>query len=440
MLVKALGNIYRKKFNVRTEIEPLLYGAVSGIFHQAADEGFKPRTVADPDHDFYEQLRHSGDVFSAFKVHRAQNDMAARLLDSNGVLKPFNQWLKEVMPIASHQCGAWLKTEYDTAVIRAHQAADWQQFRREADVLPNLRWMPSTSAHPGEDHRRYWGTVRPIDDDFWNHHRPGDRWNCKCSLSNTDDPATPVPADSQEHAGGADRNKPQSGLRGNPGTTAQLFSDDHPYFPKSCKDCAFYKPGIKDQLVHFFNVRKKDCCHCPYINAKLRNIEAAHVTPPKVETYNEVYKGMVFTSPYHGENEKEENERLAKFIADKLRSKVYLLPRLDPENPNQKALRSKLLPQGVFENKNPDYLIWGRLFDGKSMYGMRRDATPVQQKNAIENHIKKAKKQADNIILEIPSFVSRKLIHRTVTNYLSRSKKERIILVHWKNKLLVFNS
>lgn len=265
---------------------------MSGIFHQAADEGFQPRTVTDPDHDFYEQLRHSGDVFSAFKVHRAQNDMAARLLDSNGVLKPFNQWLKEVMPIASHQCGAWLRTEYDTAVIRAHQAADWQQFRREADVLPNLRWMPSTSVHPGEDHRRYWGTVRPIDDDFWNHHRPGDRWNCKCSLSSTDDPTTPIPADSPEHHSGG--NNPQSGLKGNPGTTAQIFSDDHPYFPKSCKDCAFYKPGFKDRLKGMFHDRVKDCYHCPYIEGCLYGEQKHEVKEIKKEA-RELLQGNKIT-------------------------------------------------------------------------------------------------------------------------------------------------
>ena len=61
-------------------------------------------------------------------------------MDSNGNLKPFEQWLKDVQPIASHQCRSWFQTEYDTAVIRAHQAADWKQFERERDVLPNLKW------------------------------------------------------------------------------------------------------------------------------------------------------------------------------------------------------------------------------------------------------------------------------------------------------------
>lgn len=265
---------------------------MSGVFRQAVDEGFQPRTVADSDHDFYEQLRHSGEVFSAFKVHRAQNDMAARLLDSNGALKPFNQWLKEVLPIASHQCGAWLKTEYNTAVIRAHQAADWQQFRREADVLPNIKWMPSTSVHPGEDHRRYWGTIRPIDDDFWSHHRPGDRWNCKCTLSNTDEPVTPLPKGQEKVA-----DNPQPGLKGNPGTTAQLFSDDHPYFPNSCEHCPFYAPTISDRLYYFFQNRKKLCNTCQYVNKRIEKIvnDKRELIKKRREEYRRLLKDDSYT-------------------------------------------------------------------------------------------------------------------------------------------------
>ena len=122
--------------------------------------------------------------------------MAARLLDSNGNLKPFEQWKAEVLPIASHQCGAWLETEYNTAVLRARQTAQWQQFLAEKDVLPNLKWLPSTSPNPGADNRLYWNTILPIGHLFWDQHRPGDRWNCKCSLTSTDEPSTPVPGDS----------------------------------------------------------------------------------------------------------------------------------------------------------------------------------------------------------------------------------------------------
>lgn len=174
VLGKALKNIYSKDFHPMTDIEENLFEATWKTMNKATDKGFGVRKPDDPDYDFYREIRTNNAVFAAFKVHRAQNDMAALLLDENGNLRPFEQWLKLAMPIADHQMVDWLRTEYDTAVIRAHQAADWRQFEREKDILPNLKWMPSTSVHPGADHRVFWGTIRPVDDPFWNVHRPGD--------------------------------------------------------------------------------------------------------------------------------------------------------------------------------------------------------------------------------------------------------------------------
>ena len=222
ILEAFVRRIYEKDFHPMTDIELQIFRAVWDTLDIATDKGFGKRPADDPDHDFYEDRNRNNPVFAAFKVHRMQNDMAALLLDSNGVLKPFERWAKEVMPIADHQIYQWLETEYDTAIIRAHQAADWRQFEREKDVLPNLKWMPSTSLHPGADHRRFWGTIRPIDDPFWNNHRPGDRWNCKCSLSSTDEEPTPLPDFDPA-------DKPQDGLENNPGKDARLFSDKHPY-------------------------------------------------------------------------------------------------------------------------------------------------------------------------------------------------------------------
>ncbi len=76
-------------------------------------------------------------------------------------------------------------------------------------------------------------------------HRPGDRWNCKCDLTSTDEPPTDVPSVATESQ---PQNTPQPGLKSNPGKTAEVFSDDHPYFPTDCRHCAFYKPGTKARL------------------------------------------------------------------------------------------------------------------------------------------------------------------------------------------------
>ena len=50
-----------------------------------------------------------------------------------------------------------------------------------------------------------------------------------------------------------------------------------------------------------------------------------------------------------------------------------------------------------------------------------------------------AKKQAENIVLEIPEFITRKVIHSTIINYLNRSKKNRIIIVKWNDRLLMYD-
>ena len=50
VLREALENIYNKKFNVKTDIEPYLYKAVRDIFNQATDEAF-----VSSDHDKEQQ-------------------------------------------------------------------------------------------------------------------------------------------------------------------------------------------------------------------------------------------------------------------------------------------------------------------------------------------------------------------------------------------------
>lgn len=217
----ALHNIYRRNFNPKTDIEPAFFHAFVSTLNTAADKGI--RQAQKPEDDFLNALRHNTAVFAAFKTHRLQNDVARQLMDSNGNLKPFERWKNDVQDITSHQCKAWLRTEYDTAMLRARQAANWQQFQREKDVLPNLEWMPSTSPNPGADHMPFWGTILPVDHPFWEQHRPGDRWNCKCDLRSTDKSATNVPHDSTA------AHDPQPGLDNNPGCTAQIFAPSHPY-------------------------------------------------------------------------------------------------------------------------------------------------------------------------------------------------------------------
>ena len=154
-----------------------------------------------------------------------QNDIARQLIDpETGRLKSFDRWKLDIKGMTDHYVHSWLQTEYDTAVIRAHQAADWKRFLEEADVFPNIRWMQTTSLTPDPLHEHYWSKrlTLPINHPFWDEHHPGDRWNCKCSLMQTDEP---VNAEALE---GWTPPLPMPGLDNNPAKDGKLFSDTHP--------------------------------------------------------------------------------------------------------------------------------------------------------------------------------------------------------------------
>lgn len=179
--------------------------------------------------EFINQLRTNNAIWSAFRTHRMQNDIAAKLFDEDGKLKKFEQWVKDIKGMTSHYVGPWLRTEYNTAILRAHQAADWKHFVDEQDVFPNIRWMPTTSPQQDPLHQQYWEKklTLPVNHPFWEKHHPGDRWNCKCSLQQTDEPVNdevikdfyPVPQ--------------EPGLDNNPGNDGKLFSNTHPYISKA---------------------------------------------------------------------------------------------------------------------------------------------------------------------------------------------------------------
>lgn len=226
MIKQALKNIYEADFNPLDDIEENLFNETWKTFNLAAEKGFKKASY-DPDADFLKKIKYNNAVYSAFRVHRQQNDIAAKLLDENGKLRTFNEFSKHALPITDHYNKTWLHNEYDTAVNRAHLAAQWDEFYKNKEILPCVEWMETLSVVPGLDHKPFWGTVLPVEDPFWKKHSPGDRWNCKCLLQATDK-AKHIPFTRDDYLKKAYKAAP--GLDNNPATDAMLFSFSHPFF------------------------------------------------------------------------------------------------------------------------------------------------------------------------------------------------------------------
>ena len=205
-------------------ISATLYSLYSQTLRKAIDDVFEPGN------ELADRLRANVSRFSAYKAYHATS-LARKAEEPKGVLQRFNRHLA---------------AEYNTTTIRAHRAADWQQFEAERDVLPNLEWMPSTSINPGEDHRTFWGTTLPIEHPFWEQHQPGDRWNCKCHLRNTDKEPTDRPTSDNPC------DLRHDGLEGNPAHTGEIFTDNCAYVKNASPDTwTKTKPAIR------YSIRKQ---------------------------------------------------------------------------------------------------------------------------------------------------------------------------------------
>ena len=362
MLDEFVNAIYGG-FDVENSIEPTMWQELTKIMNDATAKGLsKGEFSIDHNRSFLDAVKHANEIFAAFKTHAMGKSMASKLIDDNGNLKPFDKWMKDISSISSHHVGSWLKTEYNTAVLRAHNAADWRSFMENKDIMPNLRWMPTTSPDAEAVHRGYWEKklTLPVEHSFWNKHHPGDRWNCKCSLESTDDPASP-----DDVIDDLPIEPAQRGLENNPGKDGKIFNDTHPYFPKNCNQCSFYKNrGFKNKMKTWFNNHEKDCYKCEFINKRLEDVH-----------YKEVpgYNGRFHISENADKSEIKDNVRCAESLLNSF-----------------KNMTLKIRPH-VYENnvKNPEYEINGKIADRKG----------IEHEEGVCSAFKKAIKQGCSIVV-----------------------------------------
>ena len=375
MLEGFLRKIY-DGFDTSKEIEPSAWREVLRIINSGAVQGFTESNYP-PTHDesFLRSIRHSNEVFSAFKVHAMATKMAERLIGEDGKLRSYEEWRKAVAPIASHHVGSWLRTEYDTAVIRAHQAADWREFEHNKDIFPNLEWMPTTSPSPEAGHAAFWGkpVILPVDDPFWKEHRPGDRWNCKCSLEPTD--TTVQRLDDEELAEAAKpEHRAQRGLEGDPARKG-LITDKHPYYPESCAKCPFYaSKGVKGWMRRHFSNRTKDCHSCPYVDKAVIKAKLEEQYPPDKWEQSAIYPdtgGYVVTELERKRDAQAGSTELRKFEKELSMCKVVASHGYRVEYPTEKGRKP------------------GETYD-VIINGMRAELKSTSSEGNLVKHVRKA--------------------------------------------------
>lgn len=278
-------------------IHPDVYKAYSDNLRKAVGGVFNADDYGDKYFDLQAQLQSNVSRFAAYKAYHLTQQLN----------KKREEWtndddFKKVAKAMMNTFNRYQAAEYNTATARARTAKQWTDFNSDPianELYPNLRWLPSRSANPREEHRAYYGLVLAKTDDFWKQNQPGNLWNCKCDWEETDDPIDTKEltaedlAKAREEEGGIHAN----GLEGNPAETGEIFT----------KECTYFKQvsGKRNQ-DYIENYAKK--------HSEIWNV---------VETTN----GRVLESSLHGGGEREANENTAKYFANKYGRTIYLLGR-----------------------------------------------------------------------------------------------------------------
>lgn len=211
------------------KISPILYESYSENLRKAVDQVFK----RDSETGLSDRLRANVSRFAAYKALNATREVQQKLGEdideAKRVIRTYNRYQA---------------TEYNTTVSRSRTAKQFEQFN-DPDSLrlfPNLRWLPSRSVNPREQHTIFYNLVWAKDDDFWNENTPGSLWNCKCDWEETNDPVT---------QGNPKGNKSAKGLCGNPAKTGEVFTEDHPYYNADIE-------SLKEKNIAWYELLKVD--------------------------------------------------------------------------------------------------------------------------------------------------------------------------------------
>ena len=193
-------------------ISPELYQRYADNFRRAVD------AVPIDDTDLSAQWHANVSRFAAYKAYHATEELRRIAEEEDGDMA----FLRATL----HKYNRYQAAEYNTAVARARTGKQWQQFDEPDNrrLFPCIKWLPSRSATPREEHMPFYNRVWPKDDPFWTYNQPGTLWNCKCDWEQTDEEPTD---------GNPDRRIVKPGLDQNPATSGQIFTDSAPYIRKA---------------------------------------------------------------------------------------------------------------------------------------------------------------------------------------------------------------
>lgn len=348
--------------------------AYQGAISPSLASGVIPEVMA-------KKLKEDVFIFSGFKTYQELKEAARLLRDDDGTVKPFHRFYNDITAIKEDYNKNYLKAEYIFAQASSEMAAKWKDFEADGDRY-NLQYRTAHDGKVRPEHAVLHNVTLPASDPFWEEFFPPNGWRCRCTVVQVrkgkypeSDSATAIQQGREAtRQAGKDGVNRAAIFRFNPGKRQVIFPPHHPYYQVS-------------QLE-----QKK-------VREALRPEEQAY-TPVPTEN------GRIRIHSRHGKGERQENIRVASYFANKYGYEIDLLDN----------------PDGV---KSAD--SYNRTLGYEEEYKVNKKENPT--KSSIDNLLRKAKEQADHIVLWVDSDISLEDLSAAIRSRVRRSENIQTIRI-----------
>lgn len=242
VVYQSMRDIFNQK-QWSAETQKLFFAEVYSHLDGGVEKGFG-NTLGELDYDSSDfelltQLKYNAASLAAFKNHSLATEMLHSVFDGAGELRDWSEFKEAALKLDNTYNTTWLRTEYDTAVGQANMAARWQDFKADAHLYPNLKYIQIQRDTKREDHSKWHGLILPINHKFWDTHLPQNDWGCGCDVEQTDE-------ETNSRGIAVDAMPPnRDGFNINAGKHGKVVGNDHPYFKvKSHKKVARMSKGL----------------------------------------------------------------------------------------------------------------------------------------------------------------------------------------------------
>ncbi|MBP5503358.1 MAG: minor capsid protein [Bacteroidales bacterium] len=185
-----------------------------------------------PDFNTLRKLTENVFQFSASKDFHILQDMTLALKDTDGKLRSFSDFQKEVDKMNLQYNGNWLRTEYNHAVAASQCAARWTEQVSRSQSMPYLQYQAVMDNNTRPEHAALNGVIKRIDSDFWDKYYPPNGWGCRCEVIQ-------LPGKNHKETPDMDLKhcKVAPMFQVNVGKKGVIFPKGHPYFMSQCQRC-----------------------------------------------------------------------------------------------------------------------------------------------------------------------------------------------------------